>query len=241
MNGRSIGIAALFLRISTTKIQAYTNVCPHQSVNNRWSLEGNSFKCAQHGNSYGTDCDASDQGFFLGEHGFFDKRFIYEESLRMPFVIRYPGKIKPGIIIDDIISNIDFAPTLLDMAGVPVPEGIQGKSFFSNLQGETSKDWKQSMYYHYYEYPFYHRVQPHYGIRNQRYILIHFYYDIYVWELYDLENDPNEMNNLIADKAYTNTIRELKSELYRLKETAGNTMSLQELRTITEKDFGGLE
>jgi len=159
----------------------------------------------------------------------------------MPFVIRYPGKIKPNIIIDDIISNIDFAPTLLDMAGVPVPEGVQGKSFFSNLQGETSKDWKQSMYYHYYEYPFYHRVQPHYGIRNQRYKLIHFYYDIDVWELYDLENDPNEMNNLIADKAYTNTIRELKSELYRLKETAGNTMSLQELRTITEKDFGGLE
>ena len=184
---------------------------------------------------------ASDQGFFLGEHGFFDKRFMYEESLRMPFVIRYPGKIKPGIVIDDIVSNIDFAPTLLDMAGVPVPEGVQGKSFFSNLQGETSKDWKQSMYYHYYEYPFYHRVQPHYGIRNQRYKLIHFYYDIDVWELYDLENDPNEMNNLIADKAYTNTIRELKSELYRLKETAGNTMSLQELRTITEKDFGGLE
>ena len=184
---------------------------------------------------------ASDQGFFLGEHGFFDKRFMYEESLRMPFVIRYPGKIKPNIIIDDIISNIDFAPTLLDMAGVPVPEGVQGKSFFSNLQGETSKDWKQSMYYHYYEYPFYHRVQPHYGIRNKRYKLIHFYYDIDVWELYDLESDPNEMNNLIADKAYTNTIRELKSELYRLKETAGNTMSLQELRTITEKDFGGLE
>ena len=184
---------------------------------------------------------ASDQGFFLGEHGFFDKRFMYEESLHMPFVIRYPDKIKPGTIVDDIVSNIDFAPTLLEMAGVAVPEQVQGKSFFSNLKGETSKDWRQSMYYHYYEYPYYHRVQPHYGIRNKRYKLIHFYYNVDVWEFYDLKNDPNEMNNLIHSKSNSKRIKKLKKELYKLKESYGNKLSLEELRNISDTDFGGLE
>ncbi|MBT3548064.1 MAG: sulfatase [Flavobacterium sp.] len=184
---------------------------------------------------------ASDQGFFLGEHGFFDKRFMYEESLKMPFVIRYPGKIKPGTVVDDIVSNIDFAPTLLDMAGITIPEQVQGKSFFNNLKGENSEDWRQSMYYHYYEYPYYHRVQPHYGIRNKRYKLIHFYYNIDVWELYDLKNDPNEMRNLINIEANSELIKELKKELYKLKETYGNKLSLEELRHISDTDFGGLE
>ena len=184
---------------------------------------------------------ASDQGFFLGEHGFFDKRFMYEEALHMPFVIRYPGKIQPGTVVDDIVTNIDFAPTLLDMAGVPVPEQVQGKSFFNNLKGDTSEDWQQSMYYHYYEYPYYHRVQPHYGIRNQRYKLIHFYYDVDVWEFYDLKKDPNEMKNLIHSKSYTILIKQLKKELYKLKENYGNKLSLEELRTISDTDFGGLE
>lgn len=184
---------------------------------------------------------ASDQGFFLGEHGFFDKRFMYEEALHMPFVIRYPGKIQPGTVVDDIVTNIDFAPTLLDMAGVPIPEQVQGKSFFNNLKGDTSEDWQQSMYYHYYEYPYYHRVQPHYGIRNQRYKLIHFYYDVDVWEFYDLKKDPNEMKNLIHSKSYTILIKQLKKELYKLKENYGNKLSLEELRTISDTDFGGLE
>ena len=184
---------------------------------------------------------ASDQGFFLGEHGFFDKRFMYEESLKMPFVIRYPGIIKPGIVVDDIVSNIDFAPTLLDMAGITIPEQVQGKSFFNNLKGENSEDWRQSMYYHYYEYPYYHRVQPHYGIRNKRYKLIHFYYNIDVWELYDLKNDPNEMRNLINIEANSELIKELKKELYKLKENYGNKLSLEELRHISDTDFGGLE
>ena len=184
---------------------------------------------------------ASDQGFFLGEHGFFDKRFMYEEALRMPFIIRYPGKIKPGIVVDDIITNIDFAPTLLEMAGVSVPEAVQGKSFFNNLKGKTAKDWRQSMYYHYYEYPYYHRVQPHYGIRNKRYKLIHYYYNIDVWEFYDLKNDPNEMNNLIHSKSNSKRIKKLKKELYKLKENYGNNLSLEELRTISDTDFGGLE
>jgi len=184
---------------------------------------------------------ASDQGFFLGEHGFFDKRFMYEEALRMPFIIRYPGKIKPGIIVDDIITNIDFAPTLLEMAGIPVPEAVQGNSFFSNLKGKTPQDWRQSMYYHYYEFPYYHRVQPHYGIRNQRYKLIHFYYDVDVWEFYDLQNDPSEMNNLINSDTHAELVDSLKIELYRLKKGYGNNMSLTELRRISDTDFGGLE
>jgi arylsulfatase A-like enzyme len=184
---------------------------------------------------------ASDQGFFLGEHGFFDKRFMYEEALRMPFIIRYPEIIKPGTIVDDIITNIDFAPTLLEMAGVSSPNEVQGKSFFSNLKGNTSEDWQQSMYYHYYEYPYYHRVQPHYGIRNKRYKLIHFYYDIDVWEFYDLQKDPSEMNNLISSKEHIQLINNLKTKLYQLKKNYGNTMSLEKLRHISDTDFGGLE
>jgi arylsulfatase A-like enzyme len=183
----------------------------------------------------------SDQGFFLGEHGFFDKRFMYEESLKMPFIIRYPGKIKAGTVVNDIVSNIDFAPTLLEMAGVSIPEKVQGNSFFKILKGQASNNWRQSMYYHYYEYPYYHRVQPHYGIRNQRYKLIHFYYNIDAWEFYDLENDPSEMNNLINNSAHASTISLLKSELYKLKDSYGNTLSLEELRHISDTDFGGLE
>ena len=184
---------------------------------------------------------SSDQGFFLGEHGFFDKRFMYEEALHMPFVIRYPKVIEPDTVLEDIVTNIDFAPTLLDMAGIEIPEAVQGESFFPNLKGKTPKDWQESMYYHYYEYPFYHRVQPHYGIRNQRYKLIHFYYDMDVWEFYDLKKDPSELNNLIDSAAYKGRINKLKAELYQLKEDYGNQLSLQELRHITDTDFGGLE
>ena len=184
---------------------------------------------------------ASDQGFFLGEHGWFDKRFMYEESLHMPFLVRYPEKIKPGTVVEDVVTNIDFAPTLLDMANIPIPDKVQGKSFFSNLKGKTSKNWRQSMYYHYYEYPYYHRVQPHYGIRNKRYKLIHFYYDVDLWEFYDLENDPSEMNNLISSSTHADLIEQLKKELYELKEGYGNTLTLQELKKISDTDFGGLE
>ena len=184
---------------------------------------------------------ASDQGFFIGEHGWFDKRFMYEESIRMPFVIKYPGVIKPKTVNDDIITNIDFAPTILEMANVESPNSIQGKSFFKNLVRKKSKDWRQSMYYHYYEYPFYHHVQPHYGIRNERYKLIHFYYDIDVWELYDLKNDPNELNNIISSKEHKKLIHKLKNELYELKKLYKNNLSLEQMRNISKTDFGGLE
>ena len=184
---------------------------------------------------------ASDQGFFLGEHGWFDKRFMYEESMRMPFVIRYPKMIEPNTIVTDVISNIDLAPTVLDLAGIKIPDEVQGKSFFENLKGNTSTDWRQSMYYHYYEYPFWHHVQPHYGIRTDRYKLIHFYYDIDVWELYDLKKDPSELNNLISIESYQPLVEKLKEELYQLKKEYGNNLTLEELRAISNTDFGGLE
>ena len=184
---------------------------------------------------------ASDQGFFIGEHGWFDKRFMYEESIRMPFVIKYPGKIKPNTINDDIITNIDFAPTILEIAGIDPPGSVQGNSFLKNLSEDENKNWRQSMYYQYYEYPFYHHVQPHYGIRNKRYKLIHFYYDIDIWEFYDLLEDPNELNNLFNSKNHQSIIADLKTELYTLKEGYGNNLSLDDMRKISDTDFGGLE
>lgn len=183
----------------------------------------------------------SDQGFFLGEHGWFDKRFMYEESMRMPLVIRYPQKIKPKTVVSDVIANIDIAPTILDMAGVEIPPAVQGRSFYKNLQGQTPKDWDQAMYYHYYEYPFWHHVQPHYGIRTDRYKLIHFYYDVDLWELYDLKNDPNELTNLIDSEDHQQLVSNLKEQLYSLKDDYRNNLSLEELRAISDKDFGGLE
>jgi arylsulfatase A-like enzyme len=158
----------------------------------------------------------SDQGFFLGDHDWFDKRFMYEESLRMPFVIRYPGRIKPRSTTDGMILNVDFAPALLDLAGQPVPKDMQGRSFAPLLKGETPSDWRTAMYYRYYHYPQDHRVQPHYGVRTLKHKLIYFN-KIDQWELYDLEKDPHELKNVYADAAYAPAAKMLKEELYRLK------------------------
>ena len=180
----------------------------------------------------------SDQGFYLGDHGFFDKRFIYEESLRMPFMVKYPERIKAGSVNEDIITNIDFAPTLLELAGITTTQKMQGTSFVPVLEGNTPKDWQDAMYYHYYEFPFWHHVQPHYGIRTQKYTLAHFYYNIDVWELYDLEKDPNQMNNIYSDPNYTSTITELKAKLKNLMIKYENDKSLADFRKITDTDFG---
>ncbi|RAJ10256.1 sulfatase family protein [Arenibacter echinorum] len=180
----------------------------------------------------------SDQGFYLGDHGFFDKRFIYEESLRMPFMVKFPRMIKPGSVNEDIISNIDFAPTLLDLAGLKTDHKMQGTSFVPLLEGKTPKDWQDAMYYHYYEFPYWHHVQPHYGIRTQKYTLAHFYYNIDVWELYDLEKDPNQLNNIINDSSYKEVVAELKGQLKELMVKYENNKSLEEFRMITDKDFG---
>jgi len=180
----------------------------------------------------------SDQGFYLGDHGFFDKRFIYEESLRMPFMIKYPGKIAPSSVNEDIITNIDFAPTLLELAGISTTQNMQGKSFASILSGQTPPDWQQAMYYHYYEFPFWHHVQPHYGIRTQQYTLAHFYYNIDVWELYDLEKDPSQMNNIYHDPSYQDVVLDLTDQLKDLMITYENDKSLNDFRVITDTDFG---
>ena len=164
----------------------------------------------------------SDQGFYLGEHGWFDKRFMYEESLGMPLIMRYPGEIKPKTTSKDMVLNLDFAPTFLDFAGVKIPSDMQGKSLRKVLQGKTPSDWRKSMYYHYFEYPAVHQVKRHYGIRTLRYKLIHFYYDIDAWELYDLQNDLHELNNLYDNPDYKNIINELKTELEKLREQYGD-------------------
>lgn len=161
---------------------------------------------------------AADQGFYLGEHGWFDKRWILEESLRTPCLVRWPGVAKAGHVTSDITSLVDFAPTFLEAAGVKIPEDIQGKSFVPVLKGATPKDWRSSFYYHYYEYPTPHRVRPHEGVVTDRYKLVHFYLpDVDYWELYDRQKDPNEIKSFYADPAYADTVKELKTELDRLK------------------------
>lgn len=164
----------------------------------------------------------SDQGFYLGEHGWYDKRFMYEESLSMPLVARLPGEIPAGQINEDIVLNLDFAPTLLDYAGVEIPKDFQGASLRTVMSGETPKDWRGSMYYHYYEYPHgWHDVKQHYGVRTDRYKLIHYYNDIDEWELFDLQEDPNELDNLIEDPGHEELVKELKDELEKLRKKYG--------------------
>jgi arylsulfatase A-like enzyme len=165
----------------------------------------------------------SDQGFYLGEHGWFDKRFMYEESLRMPLIVRYPPEIGPGVDDRDLVLNLDYAPTFLDYAGVDAPAEMQGRSMRRVLAGHPPADWRRSVYYHYYEYPAVHMVKRHYGVRTRRYKLIHFYYDIDAWELYDLEKDPRELHNVYGDPAYAPTVRELTAELERLRRLYGDT------------------
>lgn len=160
---------------------------------------------------------SSDQGFYLGEHGWFDKRFMYEESLRTPLLVKWPGVISPGTQSDDIVSNLDFAETFLDMAGLNIPEQMQGESFVPILKGETPADWRKEFYYHYYEYPSWHMVKRHYGITTDRYKLIHFYYDVDEWELYDLKEDPREMNNVYNDEIYADVKADLHERLIKLR------------------------
>lgn len=166
----------------------------------------------------------SDQGFYLGEHGWFDKRFMYEESFRTPLVMRFPSKIKKGKI-NQLVQNIDFAPTFLDLAGVEIPQAIQGKSLVPLLEGDTD-NWRKALYYHYYEYPGPHSVKRHYGIRTDRYKLIHFYNDIDQWELYDLKVDPMEMHNLYAKKGYEEITQSLFKQLVDLQKQYNDTTAV---------------
>jgi len=159
----------------------------------------------------------SDQGFYMGEHGWFDKRFMYEESMHTPLVMHLPKGFNRRGDIDEMVQNIDYAPTFLDLAGLPIPEDIQGVSLLPLLKGEHPTDWRTSLYYHFYEYPAEHCVKRHYGIRTSRYKLIHFYNDIDVWELYDLKKDPTEMHNIYGQKGNEAIIKDLKKQLLDLQ------------------------
>jgi arylsulfatase A-like enzyme len=169
---------------------------------------------------------ASDQGFYLGEHGWFDKRFMFEESYRTPLVIQWPGKTKPGSVNGDLVSNLDFAETILDMAGVDIPEDMQGASMVSLLKGKTPSKWRKEHYYHYYEYPAVHSVKRHYGISDDRYKLVHYYFDVDEWELYDRQADPLEMKNFYDDPQYSSVKESLHKRLEKLRVKYGDSDEL---------------
>jgi arylsulfatase A-like enzyme len=161
---------------------------------------------------------SADQGFYLGEHGWFDKRWIFEESLRTPLLVRWPGTAQAGAVNNEIVSNLDFAETFLEAAGVAIPTEMQGRSFVSLLKGATPADWRKSFYYQYYEYPTPHHVRPQYGVVTDRYKLVHFYgtKDEY-WELFDLKEDPHELRSVFGHTEYADTQGKLETELKRLR------------------------
>jgi arylsulfatase A-like enzyme len=177
----------------------------------------------------------SDQGFFLGDHGWYDKRFMYEESLRMPFILSYPGEVKPGIVNKDIILNVDFAPLFLDLAEVEIPREFQGRSFRPLLNCQTPEDWPEAMYYRYWMHKAHHNVYAHYGVRTLTHKLIYYYSDALgqpgaidetyepEWELFDLDKDPYEMNSVYSDPEYATVVKDLKDELHRLQAKVGDT------------------
>ena len=178
----------------------------------------------------------ADQGFMLGEHDYIDKRWMYEESLRMPFLVRYPARFRAGAVNHDLINNVDFAPTLLELAGVnALPSDFQGRSFVDNLQGTTPDDWRQASYYRYWMHMAHHDNPAHYGIRTKDYKLI-FFYGLPLdapgaqkrptpahWELYDLKKDPHEMANVYGVPAYAETVKTLKTQLLKTKRDVGDT------------------
>lgn len=169
----------------------------------------------------------SDQGFYLGEHGWFDKRFMYEESMRMPLLMQLPGLIEPGTRIDALVQNLDFAPTFLDLAGgSQYVSQMQGESFRDLMEG-SREDFKEAIYYHYYDFPAFHMVKRQYGVRTDRYKLIHFYDDIDEWEFYDLQKDPQEIHNAINDERYEDIIATMHQKLD----------SLQTYYKVTNKEF----
>lgn len=159
----------------------------------------------------------SDQGFYLGEHGWFDKRFMYNESFKTPLLIRWPNVITPATTEEEMVQNLDFAQTFLEIAGLVPPEDMQGESFLPLLRNEGGKWSRDAIYYHYYEYPGIHAVKRHYGIANKEYKLIHFYYDVDEWELYDRKNDPQELNNVYSDPAYAGVVENMKNKLEELR------------------------
>ena len=180
----------------------------------------------------------SDQGFYLGEHGWFDKRFIYDESFKTPLLIRWPEKIQAGSVTDEMVQNLDFAQTFLEAAGVAAPKDMQGESFIPLLTGNGEQWTRDAVYYHYYEYPGFHMVKRHYGIVTKEYKLAHFYYDVDEWELYDRKNDPYELNNVYDDPTYADVVSRMKKELSDLREKYKDSRELDEKFIQKYKDRG---
>jgi len=159
---------------------------------------------------------SSDQGFYVGDHGWYDKRWMYDESLKMPFIVKWPGVTKPGSRNTDLIQNLDYAETFLEIAGASIPKDMQGASLVPLLKGQKPKDWRKEIYYHYYEYPSVHMVPRHNGIRSKRYKLMHFYQFENEWELYDLKSDPDELKNLYEDPKFAKLGKRMKAKLEHL-------------------------
>ncbi len=170
----------------------------------------------------------SDQGFYLGEHGWFDKRFIYDESFKTPLLVRWPGQVAPGQENTTMVQNLDFAPTLLEAAKIDVPEDMQGESLMPLLFNQSSEWDRDAVYYHYYEYPAVHMVKRHYGVVTEDYKLAHFYYDVDEWELYDRKKDPQELNNVYNDPDYAEVVDALKGKLAELRTQYGDSRELDE-------------
>ncbi|QDT33281.1 sulfatase family protein [Thalassoglobus polymorphus] len=179
---------------------------------------------------------SSDQGFYLGDHGWYDKRWMYEESMKMPFICKWPGVTQPGSINKDLIQNIDYAETFLEIAGAEIPDDMQGRSIVPLLKGETPKDWRDSIYYHYYEYPSVHMVAKHNGVRTDRYKLIQFY-QFGEWEFYDLEKDPDELQNEYNNPQYAKEIAQLKEELARLEKQTNDQTDRSEMPDDWKQKF----
>lgn len=159
---------------------------------------------------------SSDQGFYVGDHGWYDKRWMYEESLKMPLIVKWPGIIEPGSHCEALVQNLDYAETFLEAAGMPVPDDMQGESLVPLFDGSVPSSWRDKIYYHYYEHPSFHMVSPHYGIRTERYKLMHFYKSN-EWEFYDLDQDPDELKNLYPDPKYATIIDKVEEQLRKLR------------------------
>ncbi|MFH6602144.1 sulfatase [Maribacter algicola] len=183
----------------------------------------------------------SDQGFYLGEHGWFDKRFMYNESFKTPLLIKWPNVIKPGITEDEMVQNLDFAQTFLEMAETTAPADMQGESLLPLLKGDKKGWTRDAVYYHYYEYPAEHAVKRHYGIANKAYKIIHFYHDTDEWELYDLKQDPNEMRNVANDPSYANVFSKMKADLAEIRIKYKDSEELDKKFIQRYRDAGRIE
>ena len=181
---------------------------------------------------------SSDHGFFLGEHHLYDKRLMYEPSIRIPMMVRCPGRVKAGTKSDEMVLNLDVAPTLLDIAGLPVPGGMQGKSMMPLAEGKANISWRKDWLYEYYEYPGFENVRPCRGVRTDRYKLIHFFIEPQEFELYDLQADPDEMNNLFGQPGYEELTAHLKGRLAALRAETHDTYQYRPTGMPLHRELG---